>query len=75
MIPLTIPSALLLYLLLTTLSILGWWFWEHWTNRHQSLSLAEERLQVCEFCQFAYLAPRSKQISRCPQCRSLNKLN
>ncbi|MFA6915624.1 MAG: hypothetical protein WC222_04445 [Parachlamydiales bacterium] len=71
MIPISLPTLLLLYLTLTTLSILIWWAYDQ--RLKKSPPPPEHKLTTCEFCSFQYLAPHNKPISKCPQCSSLTR--
>ncbi|MDP1834539.1 MAG: hypothetical protein Q8K75_01290 [Chlamydiales bacterium] len=73
MIELSPDTAFLLYLGCTLVVLLGTWTYHVFRAGRRKLIIQEHQLQTCEYCAFAYLATRGVQISRCPQCKSLNK--
>ncbi len=73
MIELAPDTAFLLYLAVTLLILLGLWTQHLMRAKKKKLVLTEYDLRVCEYCHFAYLATRGEGISRCLQCKSLNK--
>lgn len=73
MIALSPTTALMLYLGLTLLSLLGIWIASHYYSRHRRFMPLEKKLIVCEFCLFAYLDSSNKQVTQCPRCESYNK--
>ncbi len=75
MIDISTATATTLYLCLTIGFLLVVWLMEHYSSTKKKIILAKEELLVCEFCHFAYLADRSKQVTQCPQCLSYNKDN
>lgn len=66
-------TAFMLYLCLTLGSILGFWAFQHYVQRHKKMSINEQQLYICEYCQFCYLEDFVKPVTRCPQCKSYNK--
>jgi len=73
MIELSPNTALMLYLGITLLCLLGVWTFQRYPQRKNFTLSSEKKLCVCEFCHFAYLADGEKKITRCPQCQSYNK--
>lgn len=73
MITLSSTTAAMLYLGLTLAVLLGFWIYQHWQTRKCKIVTAEQALQVCEYCHFAYLDSIGKKISQCPQCQCFNK--
>jgi hypothetical protein len=72
MIELNPATALMVYLGLTLMAILGIWAASHYRARKRRFLPLEKELVVCEFCHFAYLEVGSQKITRCPRCESLN---
>ena len=72
MIELSPTTALMLYLALTLLAILGIWVYSHYSSRKRCFMPMEKELVVCEFCLFAYLDVGAKKITKCPRCESFN---
>jgi hypothetical protein len=73
MIELTTTSALMVYLALTLIPLMGLWGFSHFTKRKKKIVIQECDLLVCEFCHFGYLSKKGELISQCPQCFSFNK--
>lgn len=73
MITLSSTTALMLYLGITLISLLGIWIASHYYSRNRRFMPPEKKLIVCEFCLFAYLDISAKQITQCPRCDSYNK--
>ena len=72
MIEISPPTAAVLYLGTTLFTILGIWLYNHYTARRKERPPLEKKLNVCEFCHFAYLDNSDKGVTRCPQCNSYN---
>lgn len=75
MIELSQGTALLLYLGITLICILGVWIASHYRSRKRCFMPLEKELITCEFCLFAYLDESAKKITRCPKCDSYNKVD
>ncbi len=75
MIELTFNTIFMLYLGLTIASVLGIWIYSHYRLRRRIFFFAEKALFICDYCHFAYLENRDKQLNRCPQCGLFNKNN
>lgn len=73
MIELNPATALMLYLALTLMAILGIWISSHYRSRKRRFMPMEKELVVCEFCHFAYLDAGAQKVTRCPQCESFNQ--
>lgn len=73
MIELTPSSALLLYLLVALLALLGVWAYQQYSHKDRCILPPEESLRVCEYCHFVYLFEIAKDVSKCPQCQCFNK--
>lgn len=72
MIEISPSTAAVLYLGTTLFTILGIWFYNHYKAKNKERAPLEKKLNVCEFCHFAYLDNSSKGVTRCPQCNSYN---
>jgi hypothetical protein len=69
-----LPStAAVLYLGATLFTILGIWFYSHYSAKRKERVPLIKKLTVCEFCHFAYLDSSEKGVTKCPQCSSFNK--
>lgn len=73
MIELTPAAACTLYLGATLATLLGLWIYHHYQSRHKKIITFAQKLHVCEYCHFAYLAELGKDVTQCPQCQSFNK--
>ncbi len=74
MIELAPDTAFLAYLATTLTVLLGFWVNHLYSAKKRKLVFDEQTLTVCEYCHCGYLATTGDQISRCPQCKSLNKM-
>lgn len=75
MIEISTNTALMLYLGVTLIILMGVWSTQHFRRRHQKIVKDEQELLICEFCHFAYLEDIAKPVTKCPQCQSFNKGN
>ncbi len=75
MIELSPSTAFMLYLGLTLAAVLGLWAYQHFDSRKSKLTTTDQRIYICEYCHFVYLAEHAKKITQCPQCQSHNKDN
>ncbi len=75
MIEVSLTTAIMLYLTLTLVVLLGLWSYQHYTSRFKKIIISDQELFVCEYCLFAYVADGTKPVTQCPQCQSFNKFN
>ncbi len=75
MIPISQTTAVMLYLSMTLMIILGLWGYHHYRSRKKKVIVSEEALFICEYCHFAYLSDFTKKVTKCPACHSYNKDN
>lgn len=75
MIEVSPATAVMLYLALTLVVVLGLWGYNHYRTRHRRLKMEAHKLLVCEYCHYAYLEAHEATVTQCPQCHSFNKLN
>lgn len=75
MIELSPSTAIMLYLSLTLVAVLGLWGYNHYRTRNRSLKMDAQQLLVCEYCHYVYLEANEAAVTQCPQCHSFNKLN
>ena len=75
MIELSPATAIMVYLFLTLMILLGIWGFHHLSCRNKKVVLAQHELYICEYCSFVYLDQIAKPLSQCPQCHSFNKMN
>jgi uncharacterized paraquat-inducible protein A len=75
MIELSTNAAIMLYLSMTLIPLLGLWVFQHWSARQKKIDVSDQELHVCEYCHFAYLEEIATKITKCPQCHSFNKNN
>lgn len=73
MIELSSTAAFTLYLGLTLGFILSIWVIHHLRGKRKKISLLDQELFVCEYCNCAYLATRGLEVTQCPQCNCYNK--
>lgn len=73
MIEMSPATAIMVYLCGTLVTLLILWGRHHYRSRRQKLIISKERLQVCEYCHFAYMERMEKALTQCPQCGSFNK--
>lgn len=75
MITVSTTTAMMLYLCLTLVVLLGLWTYQHYRLRTKKIEITEQELFVCEYCLFVYLEEKTKNVTQCPQCQSYNKNN
>lgn len=75
MFEITSGTAIMIYLGITLGTILCLWIAQHYYRRQKKPITSSQKLLLCEYCQFAYLADISKEVTQCPQCHSYNKNN
>lgn len=75
MIQVHITTALLIYLSCVLAFLIFIWAKGCLKKRHKKMTPPLHVLTVCEYCQYAYLATAVYAISRCPQCRSYNRIH
>lgn len=75
MIELSTNAAIMLYLSITLIPLLGLWVFQHCAARQKKIDISDQELHVCEYCNFAYLEAIATKITQCPQCLSYNKNN
>ncbi len=73
MIEISSTTAFMIYLSMTLGPLLGLWFAQHYFKRHKKINIDDQKLYICEYCQFGYLDNREQKITRCPQCLSYNQ--
>lgn len=73
MIELTSATAIMLYLCLTLMALMGIWLDHHYRSRRKKVIISEHTLFVCEYCSFAYLSDIGSKVTLCPQCHCYNK--
>ena len=75
MIEITSVTAFTLYLGIMLAGLMMVWLYHHIRCSHKKIVTSEKHLIVCEYCRYAYLSDKSRMITKCPQCSSLNKGN
>lgn len=75
MIEVSVTTALLFYLGILLFFIFGVWLKSHLSSRGKKEVPPSTELAICEYCQFAYLANRLREVNKCPSCSLLNKKN
>ena len=73
MITVGLTTALMLYLCVTLLLLLGLWLANHLWARKKVLLPPKEDLMICEYCHTAYIKDVTKTITLCPGCKSYNQ--
>ena len=66
-------TAIMIYLGTTLLTILGLWIVHHYKTKNRQIFSFPTKLFVCEYCHCVYQERAELQVTRCPQCHSLNK--
>lgn len=74
MIELTWATAFLLYLLAALFSLFALWLKAHFDQKKRKIVLSRQLITVCEFCQNPYISLNGESLTRCPLCKSINKL-
>ena len=76
MLTVTPRTAFVIYLAMTLFCILGIWFYYHFISASPQKKIVEDViLYQCEYCQNIYLDDQIKEVTECPDCKSLNKNN
>lgn len=75
MIELAPNTALMIYLGLTCCLVLGIWVYHHFVYQQRPRFRPQHELHICEFCQSVYMTSLNKEITKCPQCQTLNRDN
>jgi rubrerythrin len=73
MIPLDIGSAVLLYLMFALAAIFVLWMSYEKSEAFEKYTLDQKEVWECTICAYTYVDSTHDTISRCPQCKSLNK--
>ena len=66
-------TAFMIYLGITIFTIMGFWLRYYLYSKKKEVLSFPISQRRCEFCRFHYLEDAAKTVSRCPQCRFLNK--
>ncbi|MFH1846157.1 MAG: hypothetical protein ABH869_01220 [Candidatus Omnitrophota bacterium] len=72
MIKVDISTALFLYILFTTVSILIVWAFFNFGTKLKSFGSEEQHVWNCNICTITYIDSSSREISKCPRCGSYN---
>ena len=72
MISISAVTAFSLYLSVTMAILFGAWLFYYMRHGQRKIHTTDKRLLVCEYCNYVYLLDRSKSITKCSQCGSLN---
>lgn len=75
MIELSANTAVMLYLCLTLVTVLGLWLSHHYRSKRKKILSFDHELHVCEYCHCVYLEEDIKDVTQCPQCKLFNKNN
>ncbi|MCM8772678.1 MAG: hypothetical protein NC926_03605 [Candidatus Omnitrophica bacterium] len=70
MIKITIDFGAFIYLLSSVIILFLWFFGE---RKEKFKKKEEDFLWQCPLCFFEYIDSKNKEISRCPQCKTLFK--
>ncbi|MCM8818192.1 MAG: hypothetical protein NC915_01755 [Candidatus Omnitrophica bacterium] len=70
MIKISIDLGTCFYLSISILILILWIFWE---RKKTTNKITENNLWQCPICFFEYIDSRSKEISKCPRCKTLFK--
>ncbi|MBT3394239.1 MAG: hypothetical protein HN411_03920 [Waddliaceae bacterium] len=75
MIEITSATAFTFYLALTLGVVFGLVLYHHFKKKDNTTLPFEKNLIVCEYCRYTYLEEITVELTKCPQCHSLNKAN
>lgn len=73
MIKLDISVALFLYLFSTVIVVFILWIWLGRSSRFNVFKEDRQDVWQCSVCSYVYRDDKKKVLSRCPQCKSINK--
>jgi len=73
MIPVSVSTAVFLYLIFTLFTIFIFWIWFEKGKAFQKYELQPKEVWVCNICTYTYVDSQSEGLSRCPQCKSWNE--
>jgi uncharacterized paraquat-inducible protein A len=73
MIKLDISTAIFIYLMLTTVSLLLVWSFLKFGTKLKTFSSEEKYVWHCPICAFTYIDSKHDDISKCPRCGSYNQ--
>jgi len=72
LISLDISTALFIYLLCSVIAVLILWMFRGLRQKETVFKEEEDYIRHCEICAFEYVDSKEENISKCPQCGSLN---
>ena len=75
MIQVEMSTALIIYLGLALGLCFGIWLHTHKKTRKKQPLPPLHTLVECEYCHFSFLGESVDNVSKCPQCHSLNHTN
>jgi hypothetical protein len=67
--------ALTIYIALGLILLLSLWLRDNYQRSKKTRQPPLFQLYICEYCQFPYLDETTSPVTRCPQCKSMNKDN
>jgi len=73
MIPISISTAVVLYLLFSLFAIFALWVRFEKGTVFQKYSIHPKEVWTCEICAYTYVDSQHESLSQCPQCKSWNK--
>ena len=75
MIDISLYTAIALYGSIIIIGTLAMWIYTEVTAQRVHRVMETHNLWRCSFCGFAYLDDDAKEMSQCPQCGSLNRID
>lgn len=71
MIPVSMDTALMIYLMIWLIVIGILWGRKIWRDNAMEWNLGKNRLFRCDQCHYAFVNKESMTITRCPRCNSI----
>lgn len=75
MIEISLYTALAFYGSLIIFGTLGMWVYTEFTAQKVHRVLENQNLWRCSFCAYTYLDEQSDELSTCPRCGSINRID
>lgn len=73
MIKIEFSWAIALYMSLTAVALIAYWFIFERVGDLPNRSISERNVWQCSICTFFYIDSKNSEISTCPRCGSYNK--
>ncbi len=74
MIKVDLPTAIVLYLMISLVLVLVPWVWHAWRHRPKPLDTIQKTAARCDICLYAFIGSTQDIPQRCPRCNSWIKI-